>query len=103
MEQQAKDDITASKTSPSKRSKQHHSTTDAPGLDDKNQRVVTTSNSSKSSDVNIFTLEISLNQQSTGTGIMNNKFVLHLEEDCNLAPEENFEPPLAGLKSLGTK
>ena len=30
-------------------------------------------------------------------------FILSLEEDCNLASEENFEPPFFGLKSLGTR
>ena len=43
MEQQTKSDTTASKTSPSTRLKQHHSTIDKPGLDDNKQRVVATS------------------------------------------------------------
>lgn len=38
MEQQTKDDTTASNTSPSKRLKQHHSTTETPGLEDINQK-----------------------------------------------------------------
>ena len=71
MEQVTKDDTAASKTSPSKRLKQHHSTTDTPGLDDKNQRVVSTSDSSISLDVTINTLELSLSQQPTETGIIN--------------------------------
>ena len=41
-----KDDTTSSKTSPSKRLKQYHSSTDTPGLDDKKQpKIVTTSDS----------------------------------------------------------
>ena len=102
MEQQTKDDRTASKTSPSIRLKQHHSTTDTLGLDD-NQKVVTSSDSSKSLDVNINTLETSGNQQPTETGIMNCKFVRPSEEGCSLAPEENFELPLAASKSLRTR
>ena len=43
MEQQTKSDTAASKTSPSTRLKQHHSTIDKPGLDDNKQRVVATS------------------------------------------------------------
>ena len=103
MEQVTKADTTASKTYPSKILKQHHSTTDTPGLDDKSQRVVTTGQSSISLDVNVSTLEILLYQQPTETGIMNYKFVLPSEEDCNLSPKENLEPPLAGLESLQTR
>ena len=40
--------------------KHQHSTTDTPGLDDNNQRVVTASDSSISLDVNISTLELLL-------------------------------------------
>ena len=43
--------------------KQHHSATDVPGLNDNNQRVVITSDSSNSLAVNIRTLEIALPQQ----------------------------------------
>ena len=43
--------------------KQHHSATETPGLNDNNQKVVTTSNSSNSLAVNILTLEIGLSQQ----------------------------------------
>ena len=100
MEQQAKNDTAASKTSPSIRLKQHHSTTDTPGLDNNNQRVVTTSNSSKSLGVNVNILESSVNQQPTATGMMKYKFVLPSKEGCNLALEQNFEPPLADSKSL---
>ena len=67
MEQQTKDNTTASKTSPSKKLKQHHSTTDRPGLNDNYQRVVTKSDSSKSLDVNINTLVIKLTRQSSGS------------------------------------
>ena len=66
MEQQTKDNTTASKTSPSKKLKQHHSTTDRPGLNDNYQRVVTKSDLSKSLDVNINTLVIKLTRQSSG-------------------------------------
>ena len=66
MEQQTKDNTTVSKTSPSKKIKQHHSTTDRPGLNDNYQRVVTKSDSSKSLDVNISTLVITLTRQSSG-------------------------------------
>ena len=66
MEQQTKDNTTASKASPSKKLKQHHSTTDIPGLNDNYQRVVTKSDSSKSLDVNINTLVIKLTRQSSG-------------------------------------
>ena len=61
MVHQAKDNTTASKTSASIRLKQHHSTTDTPALDDNNQRVVTSSDSSKSLGVNINTLERCVN------------------------------------------
>ena len=60
MEQQTKDDTTSSKISPSKRLKQHHSTTDTPGLDDNKPKIVNASDSSKSLDINITTLEKSL-------------------------------------------
>ena len=43
--------------------KQHHFATDTPRLNDNNQRVVTTSDSSNYLDVNIRTLEIALTQQ----------------------------------------
>ena len=95
MEEHTNNDTKVPKTSLSKRLKQHHSATDKPGLDDNNQRVATKSDSSKSLDRNsIGTLEISLNQQPTNTGMMNYKFVLPSEEDYNLVPDENFEPPL---------
>ena len=58
MEQQTKDNTIASKTSPSKILKQHHSTTYASAFNDNNQRVVTASSSSKYLDVNLNTLEI---------------------------------------------
>ena len=58
MEQLAKDDTTASNICPSKRLKQHEATADTPGLDENSQRVVTTSHSSISLDVNINTLEL---------------------------------------------
>ena len=58
MEQVAKDDTTALNISPSKRLKQHEATADTPGLDENSQRVVTTSHSSISLDVNISTLEL---------------------------------------------
>ena len=66
MEQQTKDNTIVSKTSPSKKLKQHHSTTDRPGLNDNYQRVVTKSDSSNSLDVNINTLVIKLTRQSSG-------------------------------------
>ena len=103
MEKQAKDDATSSKAFPSKIVKQHHSTTDTPVLDDKNQRVVTTTDSSKSLDFNMNIVVISLNQQLTESAVMNYKFGLPLKEYCNLAPEEKFELPLAGSKSLQTR
>ena len=56
------------KTSLSKKLKQHHSTADTPVLDDNNERVVSKTNSSKSLDVNISTLEIFLNQQLPENG-----------------------------------
>ena len=40
-------------------------------------------------------------QQSLRNGIFN--LILPLEEDCNLAPEENLEPNSAGLKSSRTR
>ena len=58
MEQVAKDDTTTLNISPSKRLKQHEATADTPGLDENSQRVVTTSHSSISLDVNISTLEL---------------------------------------------
>ena len=65
MEQQTKANTTAPKTSPQKDLKQHHSTTDASALNGNNQRVVTTSNSSKSLVANMDTLEITYTQQAT--------------------------------------
>ena len=82
MEQVAKDDTTTLNISPSKRLKQHEATADTPGLDENNQRVATTSHSLISLDVNISTLEISLNQQPTEIGLMNYKVVLLWEEDA---------------------
>ena len=63
IEQQTKDNRTGSKTSPSKRFKTASYYHDTPVLNDNNQGVVTTSDSSKSLDVNISTLEITLNWQ----------------------------------------
>ena len=63
-----KGETTLSKTSLSKKLKQHHSTADTPVLDDNNERVVSEINSSKSLDVNISTLEIFLNQQPPDNG-----------------------------------
>ena len=63
-----KGETTVSKTSLSKKLKQHYSTADTPVLDDNNERVVSETNSSKSLDVNISTLEIFLNQQPPENG-----------------------------------
>ena len=63
-----KGETTVSKTSLSKKLKQHHSAADTPVLDDNNERVVSKTNSSKSLDVNISTLEIFLNQQLPENG-----------------------------------
>ena len=63
-----KGETTVSKTSLSKKLKQHYSTADTPVLDDNNERVVSKTNSSKSLDVNISTLEIFLNQQLPENG-----------------------------------
>ena len=65
MEQQAKDNKTALKTSPSKDLKQHHFATDTPGLNEKNQRVAVTSDSAKSLDVNIIAREITFGDSAT--------------------------------------
>ena len=67
MEQETRDDTAYHRTL--FHQKHHHSTSDTPGLDDNNQRVVTASDSSISLDVNITTLELLLSQQPTEIGI----------------------------------
>ena len=100
MEQQAEDDQKASQTPPSKRTKQHQISRDSI---DNQLTIVTTRTSSNLIDINMQLPEALLNQQSVNRKWHSELYKLLLRDDSNMAPEENLEPLIAGLKSFWTR